>query len=87
MQQATVVRGGEAGADLVRGLQRLVRGQAADASQQRRKILAVDVLHREKVLAVDFSDVVDTAHVGVRNLAGVAHLNMKIGQSRGIVLE
>jgi hypothetical protein len=34
---------------LVRGLQSLVAGQAADAAQQGRKILAVDVLHGEGV--------------------------------------
>ena len=87
MQQSAIMRGGQTGADLVRGLQSLVRGQAADAAQQRREILAVDVLHGEKVLAIDLADVVDTTDIGMRNLAGIPHLRMKPGQSRGIVLE
>ena len=87
MQQSAIVRGGETSADLVRGLQSLVAGQAADAAQQRRKILAVDVLHGEKVLAVHLADVVDATDIRVRNLAGIPHFGMKAGQSRGIILE
>jgi hypothetical protein len=52
----------------VRELERLVRGQPADAPQQRREILAVDVLHREEVLATGFGDVVHAAHVRMRHL-------------------
>ena len=87
MQQSAIMRGGQAGADLVRGLQSLVRGQAADAAQQRREVLAVDVLHGEKVLAVHLADVVNPTDIRMRNLAGVPHLRMKPGESRGIVLE
>ena len=68
MQHIPLVRGREAGAELTRELERLVRRQAADAAQQRREILAVDVLHREEVLAAGFADIVDAAHVRVRDL-------------------
>ena len=71
----------------MRGFQSLIGGQAADAAQQGRKILAVDVLHGEKVLAVHLPDVVDPTDIRVRNLACVPHLGMKPGQSRGILLE
>jgi hypothetical protein len=69
MQQSAIMRGCEASADLVRGLQSLVSRQAADAAQQRRKILAVDVLHGEKMLAVYLADVVHAAHIRMGNLA------------------
>jgi hypothetical protein len=39
------------------------------------------------VLAIDFADVVNTADIRVRNLAGVPHFSMKTGESRGITLE
>jgi hypothetical protein len=87
MQQSAIMRGGKAGADLVRGLQSLVRGQATDAAQQRRKVLAVDVLHGEKVLPIDLADIVDATDIRMRYLAGVTHLSMKTGESRGIILE
>ena len=64
-----VVGRGQTGAELPRDLHRLVLRQAADAAQQRRQVLAVDVLHREEVLAVDLADVVDAADVGVGDLA------------------
>ena len=47
--------------------------QAADALQQRRQILAVDVFHREEVTAFKLADVVDAADVGMRHLPGNAH--------------
>ena len=48
MQHAALVRRREAGAELPRDLDRLVLRQPADAPQQRRQVLAVDVLHREE---------------------------------------
>jgi hypothetical protein len=87
MQQSAIVGGGKAGADLVRGFQSLVRGQAADSAQQGRKVLTVNVLHGEKVLAVDLANVINTTDIRVRDLAGIAHFSMKPGQSRRIILE
>src|SRR6185503_20511386 len=49
-------------------LERLVRWQPANAAQQRREILAVDVFHREEVLAAGFADVVYAAHVRMGDL-------------------
>jgi hypothetical protein len=72
---------------LVRGFQSLVGGQATDAAQQGGKILTVDVLHGEKMLAVYLTDVVNAAHIGMRDLAGIANFSMKAGKSRGIVLQ
>jgi hypothetical protein len=46
-------------------------GKPADATHQRREVLAVHELHREEVLAVGFADVPDAADGRVRNLAGV----------------
>ena len=72
-----LVRRGEPGAELARDLERLVRRQPADAPQQRGEVLAVHVLHREEVLAVDLADVVDAADVGMRDLARDAHLGVE----------
>ena len=74
VQDAAVVRRGEARAELARDLERLVLRQPADPPEQRRQILAVDVLHREEVPAVHLADVVDAAHVRVRHLPRRPHL-------------
>jgi hypothetical protein len=68
MDDAAIVGGGEARADLPRELDRAVLRKAADAAQQRRKILAVHVLHRQEGVAIDLADVVDTTDVRVRHL-------------------
>ena len=68
MQNPAVVCRRETGAELTCELERLVRWQPADAPQQRGEILAVDVLHREEVLAAGFADVVDAAHVRMGDL-------------------
>ena len=48
MEDAPLVRRGEAGAELTRDLGGLVLGKSADAPQRRGEIFAVDVLHREE---------------------------------------
>jgi hypothetical protein len=87
MQQSAIMRRSEPSADLVSGFQSLVGGQASDSPQQRGKVLAIDVFHGEKVLAFHFPDVVNTANIRMRDLAGVPHLSMESGESRGIILE
>src|SRR5208283_5500897 len=87
MQQSAIVRGRQTGADLVRGLQSLIRWQTTYAAQQRRQVLAVDVLHGEKVLPVHLTDVVNATDIRVRNLAGITDLGVKRCQSRRVVLE
>jgi hypothetical protein len=87
VKQSAIMRSRKTSADLVRGFQSLVRWQTPYAAQQRCKVLAVDVLHGEKVLAVHLSDVVDTTDIRMRNLTGVPHLGMKPGQSRSIILQ
>src|ERR1017187_5330216 len=52
-----------------------------------REILAVDVLHGEKVLPVHLADVVNATDIRVRNLAGITYLSMKSFESRRVVLE
>ena len=63
-------------------LERLVFGQASDAAQRRGEILAVDVLHREEELAVDFADVVHAADVRMRHLARRAHFVVELREPR-----
>ena len=84
VQHAPLVRGGEAGAQLPRHLDRLVLRQPPDAAQQRREVLAVDVLHREVRPAVDLADVVHAADVLVGDLARDAHLVVELREARGI---
>ena len=87
MDDAALVRGGEAGADLPRDLERAVLGETADAAQQRREILAVDVLHREERVPVDLVDVVDAADVRVRDLPRHPHFGVQLRQPRGIAVD
>ncbi len=74
MQHALVMRRGESRADLPRELDSLVAGYAADSAQQRGQVLALYVLHRQEPGAVNFTDVVHTAHIAVRDLARDADL-------------
>ena len=68
VQHAAVVRRGQSRAHLTRELGGLRGRKPSNASQQRRQIFAVHILHRDERLAVGFADVVDPAHVGVRHL-------------------
>ena len=77
VQHALVVRCRQTSADLACDLDRFVRGQAADAAQQRRQVFAVYVLHRKKNLIVGLADVVDATHVGMRDAPRDAHLIAK----------
>ena len=79
MEHAPIVRRGQPRADLARDLGGLVLGVAADAAEQRRKILPVHVLHGEECVAVGFADVVDAADVDVGYLPGDADLGEKPG--------
>ncbi len=74
MQDPAPVRRGQSLTELPRDLDRLVARKPADAAQQRRKVLPVDVLHREEYLPGDLADVVHTAHVGMRDQARDPHL-------------
>ena len=87
MDDAAVVRGGEAGAHLARELDRAVGGETADAAEQEREVLAVHVLHREKGVAFEFADVVDAADVGMGDLARQADFGVELGEARGVAVE
>ena len=87
MHDAPLVRGGEAGADLARDLERAVLRKAADAPEQRREILAVDVLHRQERVALDFVDVVDAADVRMRHLPRHPHFGVELREPRGIAID
>ena len=69
VQHAALVRRGDAGAQLPRELDRLVLRNASDAAEQRRQILAVDVLHREEAAAVGDAEVVQPARRSCATLA------------------
>ena len=84
MQHALVVRRREPGAELARDLDRLVLRKPPDAPQERRQVLAVDVLHREEVPSLDLADVVDAADVRMRDAARVAHLGVEAFDPGGL---
>ena len=69
VQDALGVGGREAGAQLPGDVDHFVRGQPADAAQQRGEILAAHQLHRKKDQAVGLADIEHAADRGVRNLA------------------
>src|SRR5260370_20619383 len=85
MEDALRVRGRQTGAKLTREFYSLVGWKPSNAAQQCRKILAVDVLHRDKRLAADFADIINSTNVGVRHLARNANLVVKTGQHGGLV--
>ncbi len=85
VQDPLVVGGGDPRAELAAHLHRLVRWKAADATQQRREVLAVHVLHGDEVLALGLADVVGPTDVGVGDLTGNTHLVMKPAQPHGVV--
>ena len=53
-------------------------GMPPDASEQRRQILAVDVLHRQEAAAIRFAEVVQAADVLVRDLTRDAELVVEL---------
>ena len=84
---AALVRGGQAGADLARHLERALHREPPDPPQQRRQVLAVHVLHRQEGVAVDFVDVVDAADVRMRDLPRHPHFVVELHQPRRIAIE
>ena len=64
------MRSRQSGAELARDLHRFVVWQPADPPQQRGQILAVDIFHRQEKLALHFTQVVNTADIGMRYQAG-----------------
>jgi hypothetical protein len=87
VEHAVIVRGGQARAELARDLKRLVGGQAADASEQRRQLFSLDELHGEELLAVNFANVVNAADVAMRDLPRHSHFPVKASQRRAVARE
>jgi hypothetical protein len=84
VQNARVVRGGEAGANLPGDLDGLVFGQPAESLEHRRQLFTLHVLHRDEVQALGLADVVNAADVAVRYLARDPHLAVE-ARERGAV--
>jgi hypothetical protein len=87
MQHTAVVRRGQRGAQLACEIGGSVFGKTAEAAQRRGEIFAVDVLHGEKQMAVDFADVVHAADVRMGDLARRADFVVELREADGIVLE
>ena len=87
VEHAALVRRGQPCADLPRELERPFRREATDAAEQRAELLAVDELHREERVALDFVDVVDAADVRMRHLPRHPHFVVELHQPRGIAID
>ncbi len=87
VEDALVMGGGEAGAQLAGDLDRLVARQAADAAEQGGEVFTVDEFHGDKLLALHLADVEDPADVGMGDLARKADLVVKTLKPGGIVFE
>ena len=77
MDDAGLVRGGEAGGDLAGEQQDARQRQLRLALQQGRQVGALHVLHREVERALDFAQVVDADHVGMGHLARQLQLTLE----------
>src|ERR1700722_16844439 len=77
MQHTLRMRGSQSRAKLPRDFNGFILGQSADAAEKGREIFAIDVLHRVKSLAVDFTYVVYTTHIRMRNSARHPHFVTK----------
>ena len=82
VDDASLVRGGERGAELPGHLDRAIFGRPADAAQRRREVLSVDELHRQEHASFAFADVVHTTDVRMRNLASDADFFMEPREPR-----
>ena len=87
VQDAAFVRSRHPRADLPGDLDRLFLREAPDAAQQRRQILAVHVLHRQKRAAAGVADVVGAADVAMGDRARDADFVVELRKARGIVNE
>jgi hypothetical protein len=85
MQDPALVRRGDAGAQLVRELDRFVLRNAPDAAEQRRQILAVHVFHREEAAAAGLAEVVQAADVLVRHWSRGAEFVVELREVVGAV--
>ena len=77
VEDAFVVSGGESQSELSGNLRRLVGRKPADAPKERPQILAIDILHRQKVKPAGLTDVMNPADVGMGDLAGDTNLGSK----------
>src|SRR5579863_54797 len=73
MENSFGMRCGQTGTELARNVESFIFGKASNASQQRRQIFAVNILHGEEVVALDIAHVVHAANIGVRNASRDPH--------------
>ena len=62
-----------------------VRGRLAHTTKDGREIFAIDIFHGDKVQPIGFSDVVNAADIGMRNLSCDPHLVMESLELVGVV--
>ena len=77
MQHPLFVRSGDARGKLPYHLDALVARQPTNSTKQDPEILAIDVLHRQKMDSLRLTDVVHATHARVGDLPRQPHLLMK----------
>ena len=87
MQQALLVRGGEARANLPRDFDSFVLREAANAADERREILAIYIFHGDEWRIAGHADVENAADVGMRYLPCDAHFAVESRERSRIVGE
>jgi len=87
MNDAALVSGSEASANLAGDFDSFVGRESADAADDGGEILAVDVLHGKKRDAVGVADIEDAADVGMGDLASDANFGMKSCKGGSILRE
>ena len=74
-------------AELLRELNALVPWETPNAAQQTAQIFPIDVFHRQKLLALDFADTVNTADVRVSDLPREANFTEEILQEWAVIVQ
>src|SRR5262245_37898640 len=73
MQHAFRMRRCHSRAQLERDLHTLVDRESSDSTKQCGKVFPIHVLHRQVQLALSLADVVDAAHIRMRDLSRKSH--------------
>ena len=87
MDDPLLVSRGQTRTELAGQLHGLVPGEVADSAKERGEVFPVHVFHREELVSVHLSHVVDAAHARMRDLPRHAHLVEEATEAIGVALE
>jgi hypothetical protein len=87
VNDAALVSGSEASANLAGDFDSFVGRESADAADDGGEVLSVDILHGEKRRAFGVADIEDAADVGMGDLASDTNFGMKSREGGGVLGE